>query len=347
MKNGIVLFLSCYVLFACTEPVNLSAIKKEIMNGGGGGGIGEPGEYLWTRLPDQDLGEFDYYHQNFPFTVDGSTYCLAGYMEYLPFKLNNRTKRWESFESDFHFLNLSERYLFSYGSKIYYNYYDAVGGELLGYVGAYDMNTSIEQQRASLPIGPYPPQEYISFVIGNKGYLIGGRRKDTNIPLNQIWEYDFGLDQWTNKGTMPGGSRIGGVGFVVGNKLYFGLGYSLMTMNGQTIKRYRKDWLSFDPTSGTYAASLSDFPGTVQGAIRGFYMNDKLYIGYNYCDDNDAGCNVLWEYTIASGKWSKKSIPQHDYEANFFSIGNVGYMVVGAIDEFWRYSTSSLIPANQ
>jgi hypothetical protein len=236
MKNSIVLFLTCYALFACTDPVSLSDLKKEIMSGGGGGGIGQAGEYVWTRLPDQNLGDFDYYEENFPFVVDGSAYCLVGYMQHLPFKLNNRTKKWESFESNFDFDMLSDRFLFAYGSKIYYNYYDAAGGELLGYVGAYDMNTSIEQQRASLPIGPYPPQEYISFVIGNKGYLIGGRRKDTNIPLNQVWEYDFGLDQWTDKGTMPGGSRIGGVGFVVGNKLYFGLGYSLMTLSRHPCK---------------------------------------------------------------------------------------------------------------
>lgn len=350
MKKSIFFFLSCCALFACTDSVDLSAVNKEISNyngvNSGAGLIGPVEGYVWTRMPYQYLGEFAYYHFNFPFIVDGSVHCLAGWMQGASFKLNERTKKWESFEMDFDFHSLSERYLFSYGSKIYYNFYDAVNGELLGYIGAFDMTTSIEQEKARLPIGPYPPQQYISFVIGNKGYLMGGRRKDTEIPLNQLWEYDFALDQWTNKGTMPGGSRIDGVGFVVGNKLYFGLGYDMMTFNGQTIKRYRKDWMSFDPTSGTYAAVLPDFPGTLQGATRGFTLNNKIYIGYDYCSDNDEGCDTLWEYTIASGKWSKKSVPQHSWEANFFSMGNVGYMVVGSLEEFWRYSTSSLVPTN-
>ena len=354
MKNSFIFLLSCCALFACTESVDLAAVNKEIgkHNGvnSGTGLIGPVEEYVWTRLPYQYLGEFAYYHFNFPFNVDGSTYCLAGWMQGASFKLNNSTKKWASFEMDFDFHSLSDRYLFSYGSKIYYNFYDAVNGELVGHVGSYNMNTLIEQERAQLPIGSRPPVDYISFVIGNKGYLMGGRKKDTETPLNQLWEYDFVLNQWTNKGTMPGGSRIDGVGFVVGNKLYFGLGYSMVTMNGQNIKRYRKDWMAFDPTSGTFATVLPDFPGTLQGALegapRGFSMNNKIYIAYGYCPNNNEGCDALWEYTIASGKWSKKSVPQHTWEANFFSVGNVGYMVVGSIDEFWRYSTSSLVPTN-
>ena len=351
MKKSIFFFLSCYALFACTDSVDLSTVNKEIVNHngviGGGGGIGQAGEYVWTRLPYQYLGDFDYYDENFPFIVDGSAYCLAGYMQHYPFKLNNLTKKWESFESDFDFNNLSGRYLFSYGSKIYYIFDELVNGEFVGHVGSFDMNSLIEQERAPLPTGPRPLEQYISFVIGNKGYVMGGLRNNTEIPLNEIWEYDFGLDRWTNKGTMPGGARAGGVGFVVGNKVYFGLGYNVVTMNGQNIKRYKKDWMSFDPTSGTYAAVLPDFPGMPEAYSRGFSLNNKIYIGQGYCANNENGCDELWEYSIASGKWLKKSVPEKRTTGiNFFSLGNAGYMVVGSLDEFWRYSTSSLVPTN-
>lgn len=351
MKNNIAFFLICCALFACTDSVDLSAVNKNIVNHNGvtnGAGTIGPVEYVWTRLPYQYLGEFDYYEDNFPFIVDGSVYCLAGYSQYLPFKLNNRTKKWEKFESDFDFSNLSSRYLFSYGSQIYYNFYDAVDGELVHHLGAFDMNTLVEQERAELPIGPRPLVEYLSFVIGNKGYVMGGRRKNTEILSNEIWEYDFGLDRWTSKGTMPGGARAGGVGFVIGNKVYFGLGYNVVTMNGQTIKRYKNDWMSFDPTSGSFAAVLTDFPNTPVSQMRGFSLNDKVYIGKGYCANNEDGCDELWKYDIATGKWSEKSVPESRTTIiNFFSLGNAGYMVVGSLDEFWRYSTSSLVPVNQ
>ena len=360
MKKSIVFFLSCYALFACTDSVDLSAVNKEIANYNGmnigGNGLGPVGQYTWTRLPYQYLGEFEYYEDNFPFVVDGSAYCLAGYGQYLPFKLNNRTKRWESFESDCDFSSLSDRYLFSYGSKIYYAYDELINGQLVDYIGAFDMNTKIEQEKASFPMAF--PHGYISFVIGNKGYLMGGGTYSyvptfhEVPPSNQIWEYDFVLDRWTNKGNMPGGARAFGQGFVVGNKVYFGLGYDFLNMNGQNIKRYKKDWYSFDPASGTYGAILADFPGTLELWPTGFSLNEKIYIGYEGCYDDDGGCGTLWEYNIPSGKWSKKSVPQYSQatsfnpQTNFFSLGNAGYMVIGSIDEFWRYSTSSLVPTN-
>ena len=67
---------------------------------------------------------------------------------------------------------------------------------------------------------------------------------------------------------MPGGSRIGGVG-LFSVQLYFGLGYSLLTINGQTIKRYRKDWCRcIQPQD--IRRILPDFSGTVQRAVEDF-----------------------------------------------------------------------------
>jgi hypothetical protein len=311
-----------------------------------GTGIIGPVEYEWTRIPPyQDEWEFDYYKDNFPFVVDGSAYCLASWGPSKPFKLNSRTKKWEEWESDFDFSGFSYRYLFSYGSKIYYNFIQSSDGFSMKNIGSFDMNTSIEQERAQLPVDF--PYQSISFVIGNKGYLMGGRRQNTQTPLNQIWEYDFDLNKWTSKGTMPGGARAGGVGFVIGSKVYFGLGYDYLNLNGQNIKRYRKDWLVFDPASGTsVAASLADFPGALSGGPRGFSLNNKIYIGYGYCSDNEEGCYALWEYNIGTGKWLKKSVPQYSTVTNFFTLGNAGYMVMGSFDEFWRYSTTSLVPTN-
>jgi hypothetical protein len=343
MKKCIVFFLSCYALAACTDSVDFAQVKKEIVNynGGESGGIGQIGEYKWTRLPDQYLGDFDYYDYTFPFVVDGTAYCLAGYGVSMPFKLNNRTKKWESFVTDFDFNGFYGQYLFSYGSKIYYNFKKAEDGYAKRNIGAFDMNTGNEQEKAQFPVDF--PVDYFSFVVGNKGYLMGGRRLP-GLPLNEMWEYDFDLDQWTNKGTMPGGARAGGVGFVMGNKVYFGLGYNIITMNGQNIERPRRDWMSFNPTTSTYAAVLPDFPGSLD-RIRGFALNDKIYMRDGFCNVNDTGCDELWEYNIASGKWSKKSVPERrTTNINFFSLGNVGYMVVGSFEEFWKYSTSTLVP---
>jgi hypothetical protein len=74
-------------------------------------------------------------------------------------------------------------------------------------------------------------------------------------------------------------------------------------------------------------------------------LNNKIYIGHGYCSNNDEGCDEFWEYNIDTGTWVEKSVAQHRATMiSFFSLGNVGYKVVGSMDEFWRYSTSSLVP---
>lgn len=362
MKKIVIVLVSCMLLLACSDVVDFSQTKEVISNdplknanGISTLDIGPVNPYVWTKLPVPLLSDyFEYYPRNdasqdlFLLEVNNEVYCgIASHAE-VAFKFNKATKRWDLFDDPNGMFTLTAiagyKYLFSYDSKFYAGLRlgdgDDAGGEDESYIGSHDVVTGDHQEKARFP--GTPVSEPACFVVGSKGYIIGGYNPRTKSAVNQFWEYDFIADQWTNKGSLPGGARAGASAYVLNNKVYFGLGYDVVTINGQRVTRYKKDWYQMDPaSSGGIAMAKTTFPGTPKKNPKGFTINEKFYLGW-------AKANDFWEYNPASNKWTQKdNLPvagSSDRNVSLFAVGNAGYLVQGWMGTFWRYSNTTLVP---
>ena len=307
--------------------------------------------YKWNKLQVPPMANYPFNNptgQNIILPVNGDVYCLIGTQSEFAYKLNLSTKQWEYFDDpDAMFVpfRVGYKHLFSYQSKIYFGMMMYMGTETD--VHTLDPSTGIQSDVASFPGTPvlYPT----CFSVGTKGYLMGGYHPSTNTVVNQFWEYDFLSDQWTNKGSLPGGARAAASAFVVNNTVYFGLGFDYLTFNGIKIKRYKKDWYQMDPAaSGGFALIKTDFPLT-RAHAKGFVINNKIYLGWG---TNGTLQNDFWEYNPSTNTWVQKtgcaatnsSVGYSRANIGIFSIGTVGYLVKGDLGEFWRYGLSAFIP---
>ncbi|MBZ0099469.1 MAG: hypothetical protein K8F30_10310, partial [Taibaiella sp.] len=63
-----------------------------------------------------------------------------------------------------------------------------------------------------------------SFALNGKIYL-GGGYLGNQVNLNDLWEYDPGTDNWTQKANVPGSNgRTHAIAFAINGKGYIGLG---------------------------------------------------------------------------------------------------------------------------
>ena len=298
--------------------------------------------YEWTAMTNPDWSGLE----NTIIPVNGLVFCrTAIYSDFDYFKLNNTTKRWELFH-DFDIANVRQQYLFSYQSKMYFGMLKAwhqtttIGNGFF----SVDATTGVKTELASFP--GTPVTDALSFVIGNKGYIIGGVTVNM-VSVNQYWEYSFSTNQWTNKGNSPLGSRYGATGFVIDDKVYAGLGAEVIFLNGQKITRYKNDWIQFTPSSG-YFAVKANFPGEKRRTAQGFILNGSACVGFGY--DGKNNLNDFWKYNPSSNSWIEQAgwPGTNDGHGTIgtFSLGSTGYMVKGGIEEFWRFSNSPFVSTN-
>ncbi len=124
-------------------------------------------------------------------------------------------------------------------------------------------------QRAILPAnGRVIPN---SFVINNKAYVGGGF--DSYITYyNDLWEYDPGLNTWTQKANSP--TAIGGAcSFSVFNKGYLVCGW-INSANTNGVYEY-------NPVSNTWTTK-NNFPGGDRYSASVFVINNTAYVGLGY-----------------------------------------------------------------
>ncbi len=91
----------------------------------------------------------------------------------------------------------------------------------------YDIVNNLWSKVADLPA--IPRQYSSSFVIGNKGYIVGGEAENATVFLNELWEYNPETNVWTRKADLPTVGRAAGVAMSIHGKVYYGseLIYSL------------------------------------------------------------------------------------------------------------------------
>ncbi|HTE29484.1 MAG TPA: hypothetical protein VK666_03860 [Chryseolinea sp.] len=357
MKKLFAALFGWTMLAACADSVDLSSIPdSRALNNQNvqalSATVGPVDSYQWTKLstPQPQVS----------FSLAGPSAYVIGETAFVKtgeggsrlFKLSN-TKTWEyiasgplkeAFDDFSGYLNW-KNYCFAYGSKFYY-YVD-------GTFNSVNVNNGAHETLAPFPASWRDGK--MSFVIGTKGYVMGGMRYRSGYGfenVNDLWEYNFTMDQWTFKGTVPGGSRSYGVTAVIDQKLYVGLGTVCKNFSTQ----HKRDWLRVDFSVPGAPQVLSDFPEDVLGNDtysvdddrRPFVINNKVYVHKPIYWDSQVGHkNFLCEYNPATDRWSWRDTPMQDgVYYTLFSIGNAGYMIKGPLAELWRYSNTSLVPVN-
>lgn len=158
----------------------------------------------------------------------------------------------------------------------------------------------------------------VAFSSTSKVYFAAG------VGFKDLWEYDPAINQWQNKGLVPGVSneRAFGVGVSIGTKAYIGLGY-----DGST--NLKSDWWEYDMLSNSWNQK-ANFPGTARDACVSFAVNGKIYVGGG--TDNTYMFADYYEYDPSNDTWTNKgNLPGGEVAFPFcFTIGNKAYLVCGS-----------------
>ncbi|WP_240665627.1 kelch repeat-containing protein [Lutibacter sp. HS1-25] len=158
----------------------------------------------------------------------------------------------------------------------------------------------------------------VSFVIGDKGYLVSGYDGDDY--LSDLWEYNSEGDYWVQKANFPGVARSGAVGFAINGIGYFGTGY-----DGDDKLN---DFWSYNPNSDTWTQK-SDFLGSERYGAVGFAVSGKGYIGTGY---DGSELKDFYQYDPATDQWVQSVGFGGDKrkDAAVFVIGDYAYMGTGS-----------------
>lgn len=174
-----------------------------------------------------------------------------------------------------------------------------------------------------------------SFVIGNKGYLLGGW--DGKGWLNDLWEYDMEANYWVKKSDLPGSVRTLAVAFSIGNKAYIGTGYDGLN--------YLKDFWEYDPSADAWTRK-SDFIGSARYGAVGFSMNGSGYIG---CGFEGNHLKDFYVYDPVSDNWSQlpfsgsKRVGASSFEVdgNIYLIGGINNQQY--VYDFWMFDGTNWV----
>ena len=157
----------------------------------------------------------------------------------------------------------------------------------------------------------------VSFVIGDKGYLVTGYDGDDY--LFDTWEYNSEGNYWIQKADFPGIPRSGAVGFTLNGKGYIGTGYD---GNNEL-----KDFWQYDPVLDQWTQK-ADFGGTARYGAVGFSVSGKGYIGTGY---DGSELKDFWKYDDVTDTWelSVGFGGEKRKDATVFVIGDTAYLGSG------------------
>jgi len=182
----------------------------------------------------------------------------------------------------------------------------------------------------------------VAFSIGDYAYVSTGI--DTaEILLKDLWQYDPNTDTWTQKADLPGVARRDAIAFSVNGKGYVGTG---IDNANALIGSKLKDLWEYDPATNAWTQK-ADFPGSGGNGIyfaTAFSADNKGYICGGKWGPN-LYSSQLWEYKPSADQWMQRANfpPGVRYQLSSFSIGNQGYVGLGANQDvykkdFYRYN---------
>jgi len=161
----------------------------------------------------------------------------------------------------------------------------------------YDPTTNVWTQRANLPFSGI--LYGVSFTINEKGYLTAGIVDEASSNVftysNSLWEYNPKLDEWTQKKSFPGISRVYAVGFSHDQKGYVGLG------NSADAGTFYNDLWQYNVEEDSWSQKQSL---TIAGEKYALSLSTSQY-GYIILSNNGAAVNACWRYDFNKDGWSK------------------------------------------
>lgn len=197
----------------------------------------------------------------------------------------------------------------------------------------YNPVTNTWTMKATYPGSPSYGGIYFGcgFVIGNYGYVLGGKQSSSNY-TNNLYRYDPSLNQWAIMTQFPNGTRYSMSAFAVNGKAYAGLGTDENIL--------QTDWWEYNPTTNSWTQKTS-FPGSGRFAAMGFAIGQK---GYVVCGSDGGYKDELWQYDVASDSWWVKApFGGGDRRSvSGFVIGSAAYVGTGkgfsgSRRDFWQY----------
>ena len=166
------------------------------------------------------------------------------------------------------------------------------------------------------------------FSIGIKGYVGTGASSLDNTGLqNDFWEYDPGLNLWSQKINFPGTSRAYALGFSLGTKGYLGTGSG--DLEGGPGPYYHDFW-EYNPSNNSWT-SKPDYPGAGSFYLIGFSIGTRGYVGGgeggNFFSD-------FWQFSNSvgyGGSWVVKGTSPSQRRGEAAATANgIIYVVGGA-----------------
>jgi N-acetylneuraminic acid mutarotase len=182
-------------------------------------------------------------------------------------------------------------------------------------------------QKTGLPGNLSQRDGAVSWVIGNKSYIVGGNGQ------SDLLEYDPITDAWTPKTSIPQGVTMFAMGFVANGKGY------LCGGNGVNFRYYSSLW-EYDPTIDTWT-QRADFPTGKRAGGCAFSIDDKGYVGCG--DDSSFIYSDFFKYDPTTNSWSALPLFAGGFRTwpYAFSIGNKGYVgggdQISEMNDLWEF----------
>jgi N-acetylneuraminic acid mutarotase len=204
----------------------------------------------------------------------------------------------------------------------------------------YDSINDSWSQIADYPIALY---NAMAFAIGDTGYVGCGYNftGDQDVNYSDFYSYDPTSNTWTQRASLPGLARDGGIAFSIGSKGYMGSGEA-----AEDDWYMQLDFYEYDPSDDTWTQK-ADVPVGAWAPACFSIGNNGYYAGYmtGYMTDEWVYSTSVYRYNQATNTWSQMSdfIGAARGYAIGFSAGLNGYIGLGGDEngfclDFYEYS---------
>ena len=199
----------------------------------------------------------------------------------------------------------------------------------------YDPGTNIWTQKADFLGGER--QSATGFAIGTKGYIGTGAIPSGFEPymVQDFWEYDPGINVWTQKADYGGSARLGATGFAIGTNGYIGFGLATDGL--------KNDLWEYSTPGGVLPVSLTNFDGK-----RVIHVNElkwqtasEINVAYYSIEHSRDGVNFSALSSILSigNNQSAKSYSYTDH----LPFSNITFYRLKIVDRDERFTYSKII----
>lgn len=178
--------------------------------------------------------------------------------------------------------------------------------------------------------------------LWGNAYIIGGELAGGQT-TNEMWQFSAQTNTWQMRKSFPGTIRSGAVGFIIGNKIYYGLGNAPNLLSTQF-----RDWWEYD-TSTDQWTQKKDYPGPLRSTSIAFAFQSSGMVTFGTTWSSGAGGSFfgilirsIYRYTASNDTWSYIG----EFPTNIgapigsFRLQGIGFILLSN-RELWRIDLQS------